>query len=246
MMPADKLTKLTSAKTGRRRIGFHLCRETGRLYTKKSNKIIFYLCFCQHDALSVDIDILCPSLGSVFLESALFSHPEIYWQSWPQQKLEDVDLDSTFAGKPGNFFLKIINKYFRFKFLPTWCPFLWILISFLHHWVHKDLLFLEAVFFSHPEICKRLKSADYIRWVKMSRRGTRRLKPSVGGRPVMSTVQKILCSSILIQTLCVKGRQVWGCLQIVGGLIAKLHHSDRVFAIRILHLHFALSLNKIL
>ena len=223
------------------------------------------------------------------------------WQSWPQQKLEDVELDSTFAGKLGDllfmflstwcffcgywylmsitgislprictffltrkftdkvdlsknwktliwipplqgnqvtFFLKILNKYFRFKFLPTWCPFLWILISFLHHWVHKDLLFLEAVFFSHPEIFKRLKSADYIRWVKMSRRGGRRLKPSVGGRPVMSTVQKILCSSILIQTLCVKGRQVLGLFANCGGFDSKAASQRQ----GICHSHFAFAL----
>ena len=222
------------------------------------------------------------------------------WQSWPQQKLEDVELDSTFAGKLGDLL---------FMFLSTWCSFCgyWYLMSitgislprictffltrkftdkvdlsknwktliwipplqgnqvtffwklstnifdssscqrdalFYGSWYlfsitgYTDLLFLEAVFFSHPEICKRLKSADYIRWVKMSRRGGRRLKPSVGGRPVMSTVQKILCSSILIQTLCVKGRQVLGLFANCGGFDSKAASQRQ----GICHSHFAFAL----
>ena len=57
--------------------------------------------------------------------------------------------------------------------------------------------FPEPVLFSHPEICKRLKR----RLHTMSRRG-RRLKPSVGGGPVMSPLQKIQKNSFLVQITC--------------------------------------------
>ena len=160
--------KVDLSKNWKTLIWIYLCRKPGRLYYKKSNKIIFYLCFCQHDAFSVDIDIFYPSLGVDRLGS----------------------------------------------------------------------VFLESGLFFHPEICKRLKSADYIRWVKMSRRGSRRLRPSVGGRPVMSAVQKILCSSILIQTLCVKGRQVLGLFAHCGGFDSKAASQRQ----GICHLHLEIAL----
>ena len=116
----------------------------------QGNWAIFYLCFCQHDAFSVDIDILCPSLGSVFLESALFSHPEIYWQSWPQQKLEDVDLDSTFAGKPGNFFSENSQQIFSIQVLANVMPFSVDLDIFSPSLGTQGFTFLRSCIFFSP------------------------------------------------------------------------------------------------
>ena len=54
----------------------------------------------------------------------------------------------------------------------------------------------------------------------------------------MSAVQKILCSSILIQTLCVKGRQVLGLFAHCGGVDSKAASQRQ----GICHSHFAFAL----